>query len=85
MRGACGVGALCAEGLCESWYHVLDVCPGDGVVNCGVDGIECQDVLWDHENCGSCGVACSDTGECQNGVCVDILEADACGAGEEEE
>ncbi|MCK9461760.1 MAG: hypothetical protein M0R80_19185, partial [Proteobacteria bacterium] len=82
---ACGAGTLCADGLCESWYHVLDVCAGEGVVNCGVDGIDCQDVLWNHENCGSCGIACSDTGECRDGVCIDILEADAYGAGEEEE
>ncbi|MCK9460868.1 MAG: hypothetical protein M0R80_14615 [Proteobacteria bacterium] len=87
--GACGnvcdAGTLCKEGLCESWYHVLDVCAGEGIVNCGVDGIDCQDVLWNHENCGSCGIACSDTGECRDGVCIDILEADAYGAGEEEE
>ena len=64
---------------------MIDVCPGEGAVNCGTDGISCKNLLGDDDNCGGCGVACSDTGECQNGVCVDILEADAYGAGEEEE
>jgi len=64
---------------------VLDVCPGDGAVNCGEEEVDCKDLLGDHENCGGCGIACSDTGECQDGVCVDILDVDAEGAGEEEE
>ena len=45
----------------------------------------CADLASDDDNCGGCGIACSDTGECQDGVCIDILEADAYRSGEEEE
>jgi hypothetical protein len=70
----CPVGTVCWKGICIEWYHVFDVCPGD-LVNCGAGGaIECKNLSTDNDNCGGCGLWCSDTGECQGGVCVDTMD-----------
>jgi hypothetical protein len=71
---ACDWGTLCDEGLCESWFHVIDVCPGEGGENCGDEGIECVNILDDPENCGGCGILCPDTGWCDDGVCTVAVE-----------
>jgi hypothetical protein len=45
----------------------------EGTVDC--DGSACVDINSDNENCGKCGIACSDGQTCIAGQCVPSCEA----------
>ena len=80
----CPVGTLCEDGLCEWWYDVYNPCPSYAL-NCGWGGsVDCTGILDDDDNCGGCGVKCSDTGACIGGGCIDQSTADAAESGEME-
>ena len=80
----CPVGTLCENGLCEWWHDIYNPCPSYAL-NCGWGGsVDCTGILYDDDNCGGCGVKCSDTGACIGGVCIDQSTADAAESGEME-
>jgi hypothetical protein len=66
----CTLGDLCQEGTCQPWYDVWDPCGPFGMMNCGDDGVDCKDISNDHDNCGGCGLPCTDSGTCIDGECV---------------
>ena len=78
------MGTLCENGLCEWWHDIYNPCPSYAL-NCGWGGsVDCTGILYDDDNCGSCGILCSDTGACIDGVCIDQSTADAAESGEME-
>jgi hypothetical protein len=67
----CSFGNLCQEGTCQPWYNVLGVCGWDDMVNCGTNGeLDCKDLSVDNDNCGACGLRCTDAAECVQGACT---------------
>lgn len=55
----CKKGHTCSSGLCSC---------ATGTIDCGASG--CADFASDAENCGACGIVCSDPPLCNNGRCV---------------
>jgi len=59
-NNTCDGGANeCNSGACS--------CPDPSDTECNE---ECVDLLWNAENCGSCGLACADGEQCLNGTCT---------------
>jgi hypothetical protein len=72
---ACSLGEVCLAGSCEPWLLAFDPCPF-GLVNCGVaDEVACQSLATDEQNCGACWNKCPDSAICEDGLCINQLEA----------
>ncbi|MCP4679385.1 MAG: hypothetical protein GY854_28630 [Deltaproteobacteria bacterium] len=66
----CDAYRTCRWGQCQISSVEYDPC-WCGTNNCGVGGqIDCRDLMTDHENCGKCGMHCSELAQCLDGLCI---------------
>ena len=74
ILAACGGSTNTTDGGTDASVDVANDAPVDAAPSCvspkKTCGTLCTDVQTDHDNCGTCGNACSDTQVCSAGACT---------------